>query len=125
MTDQNLRFENSNSCALTLGPAATGGGQAGSGFAGMAIGSAMMGLRPIVEFMSWSFSLVAADPILNNAPKMLYMSGGQFNIPIVFRGPGGAAHQLAAQHSQSLEAWYASVPGMQKKHDDWKGFQLD
>ena len=65
-----------------------------SGFAGMAIGAAAMGLRPIVEFMSWSFSLVAADPILNNAPKMLYMSGGQLGCPIVFRGNDGAGGQL-------------------------------
>ncbi|MBZ0172859.1 MAG: hypothetical protein K8E66_10795, partial [Phycisphaerales bacterium] len=70
-----------------------------SGFAGMAIGAAMMGLRPIVEFMSWSFSLVAADPILNNAPKMLYMSGGQWGCPIVFRGNDGAGGQLGSTHS--------------------------
>jgi pyruvate dehydrogenase E1 component beta subunit len=82
------------------------------GFSGVGIGAAMAGLRPIVEMMTWNFSLVAIDQIVNGAAKMLYMSGGQFNIPIVFRGPGGAAHQLAAQHSQSLEAWYASVPGL-------------
>jgi pyruvate dehydrogenase E1 component beta subunit len=74
-----------------------------SGFAGMAIGAAMMGLRPIVEFMSWSFSLVAADPILNNAPKMLYMSGGQFGCPIVFRGNDGAGGQLGSTHSWCVE----------------------
>jgi len=82
------------------------------GFSGVGVGAAMAGLRPIVEMMTWNFSLVAIDQIVNGAAKMLYMSGGQFNIPIVFRGPGGAAHQLAAQHSQSLEAWYASVPGL-------------
>ena len=83
-----------------------------SGFSGMAIGAAMRGLRPIVEFMSWSFSLVAADPILNNAPKMLYMSGGQFGCPIVFRGNDGAGGQLASTHSWSVESLYANVPGL-------------
>lgn len=83
-----------------------------SGFAGMAIGAAMMGLRPIVEFMSWSFSLVAADPILNNAPKMLYMSGGQFGCPIVFRGNGGAGGQLGSTHSWCVEGLYSNVPGI-------------
>jgi len=83
-----------------------------SGFAGMAIGAAMMGLRPIVEFMSWSFSLVAADPILNNAPKMLYMSGGQFGCPIVFRGNNGAGGQLGSTHSWSVEGLFSNVPGM-------------
>jgi pyruvate dehydrogenase E1 component beta subunit len=82
------------------------------GFAGVGVGAAMVGLRPIIEMMTWNFSLVAIDQIVNAAAKMLYMSGGQFKIPMVFRGPGGAAHQLAAQHSQSLEAWYASVPGL-------------
>jgi pyruvate dehydrogenase E1 component beta subunit len=82
------------------------------GFAGVGVGAAMAGLRPVIEMMTWNFSLVAIDQIVNGAAKMLYMSGGQFNIPIVFRGPGGAAHQLAAQHSQSLEAWYANVPGL-------------
>ncbi len=82
------------------------------GFAGMAIGSAMMGLRPIVEFMSWSFSLVAADPILNNAPKMLYMSGGQFGCPIVFRGNNGAGGQLGSTHSWAVEGLFSNVPGM-------------
>jgi pyruvate dehydrogenase E1 component beta subunit len=82
------------------------------GFAGVGVGAAMAGLRPIIELMTWNFSLVAIDQIVNGAAKMLYMSGGQFKIPMVFRGPGGAAHQLAAQHSQSLEAWYASVPGL-------------
>jgi pyruvate dehydrogenase E1 component beta subunit len=83
-----------------------------SGFSGMAIGAAMMGLRPIVEFMSWSFSLVAADPILNNAPKMLYMSGGQLGCPIVFRGNDGAGGQLGSTHSWCVESMYANVPGL-------------
>ncbi|MCH2140051.1 MAG: hypothetical protein MK100_03355 [Phycisphaerales bacterium] len=83
-----------------------------SGFAGLGIGAAMSGLRPIVEFMSWSFSLVAADPILNNAPKMLYMSGGQFGCPIVFRGNDGAGGQLGSTHSWCVESLYANVPGM-------------
>src|SRR5262245_48249416 len=83
-----------------------------SGFAGLAIGAAMLGLRPIVEFMSWSFSLVAADPILNNAPKMLYMSGGQFGCPIVFRGNDGAGGQLGSTHSWCVEGLYSNVPGL-------------
>jgi len=72
----------------------------------------MVGLRPIIEMMTWNFSLLAMDQIINGAAKMFYMSGGQFKIPIVVRGPGGAAHQLAAQHSQSIESWYAHVPGL-------------
>jgi len=83
-----------------------------NGFAGLGIGSAMMGLRPIVEFMSWSFSLVAADQILNNAPKMLYMSGGQVGCPIVFRGNDGAGGQLGSTHSWCVESLYANVPGL-------------
>ncbi|MEE2906436.1 MAG: alpha-ketoacid dehydrogenase subunit beta [Planctomycetota bacterium] len=83
-----------------------------TGFAGLGIGAAMMGLRPIVEFMSWSFSLVAADQILNNAPKMLYMSGGQFRVPIVFRGNDGAGGQLGSTHSWCVESLYANVPGL-------------
>jgi len=83
-----------------------------NGFSGMAIGAAMSGLRPIVEFMSWSFSLVAADQILNNAPKMLYMSGGQFGCPIVFRGNDGAGGQLGSTHSWCVEGLYANVPGL-------------
>ncbi|MDZ4755997.1 MAG: pyruvate dehydrogenase complex E1 component subunit beta [Phycisphaerae bacterium] len=83
-----------------------------SGFSGLAIGAAMMGLRPIVEFMSWSFSLVAADPILNNAPKMLYMSGGQFGCPIVFRGNNGAGGQLGSTHSWCVEGLFSNVPGL-------------
>ena len=83
-----------------------------NGFAGMCTGAAMYGLRPIVEFMSWSFSLVAADPILNNVPKMLYMSGGQWGCPIVFRGNDGAGGQLGSTHSWCVEGLYANVPGM-------------
>ncbi len=83
-----------------------------NGFAGAMIGAAMYGLRPIVEFMSWSFSLVAADPILNNAPKMLYMSGGQWGCPIVFRGNDGAGGQLGSTHSWCVEGLYANVPGL-------------
>ncbi|MFN8545669.1 MAG: pyruvate dehydrogenase complex E1 component subunit beta [Candidatus Binatia bacterium] len=83
-----------------------------TGFAGVGIGAAMVGLRPIVEFMTWNFSLVAYDQLVNNAAKLRYMSNGQFTLPIVFRGPGGAAHALAAQHSQALESIYAHVPGL-------------
>ena len=83
-----------------------------NGFAGLAIGAAMYGLKPIVEFMSWSFSLVAADQILNNAPKMLYMSGGQWGCPAVFRGNDGAGGQLGSTHSWCVEALYANVPGL-------------
>jgi pyruvate dehydrogenase E1 component beta subunit len=83
-----------------------------SGFAGLGIGSAMVGLRPIVEFMTWNFSLVAYDQIVNNAAKMLSMSGGNFSVPIVFRGPGGAAHGLGATHSQALESIYSHIPGL-------------
>ncbi len=83
-----------------------------AGFAGIGIGAAMAGLRPIVEFMTWNFSLVAYDQLVNNAAKMLSMSGGHFHVPIVFRGPGGAAHNLAATHSQALEAIYAHIPGL-------------
>jgi len=83
-----------------------------AGFAGVGIGAAMVGLRPIVEFMTWNFSLVAYDQIVNNAAKMFSMSGGNFHVPIVFRGPGGAAHGLAATHSQALESVYAHFPGL-------------
>ena len=83
-----------------------------NGFAGMGIAAAMYGLRPIVEFMSWSFSLVAADAILNNAPKMLYMSGGHWGCPIVFRGNDGAGGQLGSTHSWCVEGLYANVPGL-------------
>jgi pyruvate/2-oxoglutarate/acetoin dehydrogenase E1 component len=82
------------------------------GFTGLGVGAAMVGVRPIVEMMTFNFSLLALDQIVNSAAKMLYMSGGQFPIPIVIRGPGGAAHQLAAQHSQALEAWFCHVPGI-------------
>ncbi|MGE0684122.1 MAG: pyruvate dehydrogenase complex E1 component subunit beta [Candidatus Binatia bacterium] len=83
-----------------------------TGFAGVGIGAAMVGLRPIIEFMTWNFSLCAFDQLVNNAAKLRYMSGGQLTLPIVFRGPGGAAHQLAAQHSQVVENFYAYVPGL-------------
>ena len=83
-----------------------------AGFAGVGIGSAMVGLRPIIEFMTWNFSFCAFDQLVNNAAKLRYMSGGQISMPIVFRGPGGAAHQLAAQHSQVVENLYAYVPGL-------------
>jgi pyruvate dehydrogenase E1 component beta subunit len=82
------------------------------GFAGVGVGAAMVGLRPIIEFMTWNFSLVAIDQIVNSAAKMFQMSGGQFNIPIVFRGPSGPAVQVGSQHSQALESWYAHVPGL-------------
>ncbi|HLR06097.1 MAG TPA: pyruvate dehydrogenase complex E1 component subunit beta [Pyrinomonadaceae bacterium] len=82
------------------------------GFAGLGVGAAMAGLRPIVEFMTFNFSILATDQIINSAAKMLYMSGGQFNIPIVFRGPGGSAYQVSSQHSQALESWYAYCPGL-------------
>jgi len=83
-----------------------------TGFAGVGIGAAMVGLRPIIEFMTWNFSLVAYDQLVNNAAKLRYMSNGQFMLPIVFRGPGGAAHGVGAQHSQALESIYAHVPGL-------------
>lgn len=82
------------------------------GFAGIATGAAMNGLRPVVEFMTFNFSLVAIDQVINSAAKMLSMSGGQFQMPIVFRGPTGNAGQLAAQHSQNFENWYANTPGL-------------
>src|SRR5207244_4208337 len=82
------------------------------GFAGLGVGAAMAGLRPIVEFMTFNFSILATDQIINSAAKMLYMSGGQFKIPIIFRGPGGSAYQVSSQHSQALESWYAYFPGL-------------
>ncbi len=82
------------------------------GFSGIGVGAAMVGLRPIVEFMSFNFSLVAIDQIISNAAKIYQMSAGQFHVPIVFRGPGGPAIQVAAQHSQSLESFYCHVPGL-------------
>ena len=82
------------------------------GFAGVGVGAAMVGLRPVVEFMTWNFALLALDQVVNAAAKMLYMSGGQFPMPIVFRGPNGAALQLSAQHSQAWESWLAHIPGL-------------
>jgi pyruvate dehydrogenase E1 component beta subunit len=82
------------------------------GFAGIAIGAAMNGLRPVVEFMTFNFSLVAIDQVINSAAKMYSMSGGQYNVPIVFRGPTASAGQLGAQHSQAFENWYANCPGL-------------
>ena len=96
-----------------------------NGFAGLGIGAALNGLRPIVEFMTFNFSFVAIDQIINNAAKIRYMSGGQFKIPIVFRGPNGAAGQLAATHNTSTEALYAYFPGLKvvspSNPDDAKG----
>ncbi|HTS88337.1 MAG TPA: pyruvate dehydrogenase complex E1 component subunit beta [Gemmatimonadales bacterium] len=82
------------------------------GFAGVGVGAAMVGLRPIIEFMTWNFALLAIDQVVNNAAKMRYMSAGQVGVPIVFRGPAGAALQLGAQHSQCFESMYANVPGL-------------
>ncbi|MCS7074607.1 MAG: pyruvate dehydrogenase complex E1 component subunit beta, partial [Bacteroidia bacterium] len=82
------------------------------GFAGIGVGAAMVGLVPIIEFMTFNFSLVAIDQVINSAAKMYSMSGGQFSVPIVFRGPSGSAGQLAAQHSQCFENWYANCPGL-------------
>ncbi|MHB9147226.1 MAG: pyruvate dehydrogenase complex E1 component subunit beta [Candidatus Amoebophilus sp.] len=82
------------------------------GFAGLGIGAAMNGLRPIIEFMTFNFSLVAIDQVINSAAKMMSMSGGQFPVPIVFRGPTGNAGMLSSQHSQNFENWYANCPGL-------------
>lgn len=82
------------------------------GFAGIGVGAAMNGLKPIIEFMTFNFSLVAIDQVINSAAKMLSMSGGQFSVPMVFRGPTGNAGQLGAQHSQNFENWYANCPGL-------------
>jgi pyruvate dehydrogenase E1 component beta subunit len=82
------------------------------GFAGVGVGAAMAGLRPIIEFMTWNFALLAIDQVVNAAAKMLYMSGGQFPMPMVFRGPNGAAARVAAQHSQDYAAWYSHIPGL-------------
>ena len=82
------------------------------GFAGIGVGAAMVGLRPVIEFMTWNFALLAIDQVVNAAAKLRYMSGGQIGCPIVFRGPGGAALQLAAQHSQAFESWYTHIPGL-------------
>lgn len=83
-----------------------------SGFTGLGVGAAMNGLRPIIEFMTFNFSLVAIDQIVNGAAKMYAMSGGQYHVPIVFRGPTGNAGMLSAQHSQNFENWYANCPGL-------------
>jgi pyruvate dehydrogenase E1 component beta subunit len=82
------------------------------GFTGLAIGAAMTGLRPVVEMMTMSFSILALDQIINHAAKIHYMTAGQISVPMVIRGPGGAANQLSAQHSHSIEGWYAHVPGL-------------
>jgi pyruvate dehydrogenase E1 component beta subunit len=82
------------------------------GFAGVGVGAAMVGLRPVIEFMTWNFALLAVDQLVNSAAKMRYMSNGQVGVPAVFRGPGGSALQLAAQHSQAFESWYANIPGL-------------
>ena len=82
------------------------------GFAGVGVGAAMVGLRPVIEFMTWNFAVLALDQVLNAAAKMLYMSGGQYPIPMVFRGPNGAALQLSGQHSQAFESWLAHMPGV-------------
>jgi pyruvate dehydrogenase E1 component beta subunit len=96
-----------------------------SGFAGLGVGAAIMGLRPIVEFMTWNFTFVAFDQIVSNAAKVRYMSGGQAKVPIVFRGGNGAAGQLGATHSNSVEALYSNVPGLKiiapSNPDDAKG----
>ena len=96
-----------------------------SGFAGLGVGAALAGLRPIVEFMTFNFSFVAFDQLVNNAAKIRYMSGGQFKVPIVFRGPNGAAGQLAATHNTSVESLYAYFPGLKvvapSNPDDAKG----
>lgn len=83
-----------------------------AGFAGLGVGAAMVGLRPIIEMMTWNFAIQAFDQIINHASKMLYMSGGQFNIPMVIRGPHGAAHMLSAQHSQCLDHMLTNLPGV-------------
>lgn len=82
------------------------------GFAAVGVGAAMAGLRPVIEFMTWNFSILASDQIINHAAAMLYMSGGQFNVPVVFRGPNGSAYQVSSQHSHALEAMYANFPGL-------------
>lgn len=96
-----------------------------SGFTGLGVGACMMGLRPIIEFMTWNFTYVCLDQIISNAAKVRYMSGGQFNVPIVLRGPNGSAGQLGATHSNALEALYANIPGLKvvsiSNSDDAKG----
>jgi pyruvate dehydrogenase E1 component beta subunit len=83
-----------------------------NGFAGLGVGAAFAGLRPVIEFMTWNFSLIAIDQVVNHAAKARYMSAGKISCPIVFRGPGGSVSQLSGQHSQSLESYYAHVPGL-------------
>ena len=83
-----------------------------NGFAGIGVGASMVGLRPVIEFMTFNFSLIAIDQVINSAAKMRYMSAGQFKLPLVFRGPSGSVMQLAAQHSQSFESYYAHCPGL-------------
>lgn len=83
-----------------------------NGFAGVGVGAASMGLRPVIEFMTFNFSLIAIDQVINSAAKLRYMSAGQFTLPLVFRGPTGSVHQLGAQHSQSFEGMYANCPGL-------------
>jgi pyruvate dehydrogenase E1 component beta subunit len=82
------------------------------GFAGVGVGAAMAGLRPVIEFMTWNFALLAIDQVVNAAAKILYMSNGQYKMPMVFRGPNGSALQLAAQHSQAWDSWFAHIPGL-------------
>lgn len=82
------------------------------GFAGLGVGAAMAGLRPVIEFMTFNFSILATDQIVNSAAKMLYMSAGQYKVPIVFRGPNGSAFQVSSQHSQAMESWFAHFPGL-------------
>ncbi|MDQ2891091.1 MAG: pyruvate dehydrogenase complex E1 component subunit beta [Gemmatimonadota bacterium] len=82
------------------------------GFAGVGVGAAMAGLRPVIEFMTWNFALLALDQVVNAAAKMSYMSNGQYSMPMVFRGPNGSALQLAAQHSQAWDSWLAHIPGL-------------
>src|SRR5258706_16288631 len=82
------------------------------GFAAVGAGGAMAGLRPVIQFMTWNFSILLDDQIINHAAKMLYISGGQFKVPIVFRGPNGSVYQVSSQHSQALEAFYANFPGL-------------
>src|SRR5450432_456793 len=83
-----------------------------SGFSGLGVGAAMVGLRPIIEYMSWSFTLVCMDQLVNNAANVRYMSGGQYKVPVVFRGGNGIAHQLAATHSHRVETIYTRIPGL-------------
>ena len=90
------------------------------GFSGLAVGAAFHGLRPILEFMTFNFSMQAIDQVINSAAKTMYMSGGTINVPIVFRGPNGCAKGVAAQHSQCFAAWYAHCPGLKVTYDKKK-----